>query len=63
MKAKKVTPAKLKAVLVKLADSASRDKSFAKQICFELNIFLDDLLNNDFFGTEGQLDPRGDHRD
>lgn len=24
---------------------------------------LDDLLAQDFFGTEGQLDPRGDHRD
>lgn len=25
--------------------------------------FLDELLNDDFFGTEGQCDPRGDHRD
>jgi len=24
---------------------------------------LDDLLSDDFFGTEGQLDPRGDHRE
>lgn len=24
---------------------------------------LDTLLNQDFFGTEGQTDPRGDHRD
>lgn len=23
---------------------------------------LDELLENDFFGTEGQCDPRGDHR-
>lgn len=23
---------------------------------------LDDLLNEDFFGTEGQCDPRGDQR-
>lgn len=28
-----------------------------------LNRLLDDLLIEDFFGTEGQLDPRGDHRD
>lgn len=28
-----------------------------------LNDLLDDLRRNDFFGTEGQLDPRGDHRD
>jgi hypothetical protein len=24
---------------------------------------LDELLSEDFFGTEGQCDPRGDHRD
>lgn len=27
-----------------------------------LNIHLDVLLGDDSFGTEGQLDPRGDHR-
>ena len=31
--------------------------------CEALNEMLDSLLNDDFFGTEGQLDPRGDHRD
>jgi hypothetical protein len=30
--------------------------------CDALNEMLDDLLEDDFFGTEGQLDPRGDHR-
>ena len=28
----------------------------------KLNQAWDDLLYDDFFGTEGQLDPRGDHR-
>lgn len=28
----------------------------------ELNVMLGRLLGNDFFGTEGQCDPRGDHR-
>lgn len=28
-----------------------------------LNDELDDLLGQDFFGTEGQCDPRGDHRE
>lgn len=28
-----------------------------------LNEALDELLNDDAFGTEGQLDPRGDQRD
>lgn len=27
-----------------------------------LECFLNDLQNNDYFGTEGQLDPRGDFR-
>lgn len=26
------------------------------------NGMLNELLSNDFFGTEGQCDPRGDHR-
>lgn len=28
-----------------------------------LDGWLDEQLSNDAFGTEGQLDPRGDHRD
>lgn len=28
-----------------------------------LDVMLDDLRRDDFFGTEGQTDPRGDHRD
>lgn len=28
-----------------------------------LNDSLDEMLEDDFFGTEGQCDPRGDHRD
>lgn len=28
-----------------------------------LNDKLDELLGDDAFGTEGQIDPRGDHRD
>jgi hypothetical protein len=27
------------------------------------DVMLDGLLEEDFFGTEGQLDPRGDHRE
>ena len=29
----------------------------------ELNLLLNNLCGDDYFGTEGQLDPRGDHRD
>ncbi len=28
----------------------------------ELEVMLNDLHSNDFFGTEGQCDPRGDFR-
>ena len=28
-----------------------------------LECFLNDLQNNDYFGTEGQFDPRGDFRE
>ncbi len=29
----------------------------------QIHNLLDETLMNDGFGTEGQLDPRGDHRD
>ena len=34
----------------------------AKEFCKDFNKFLDERLCMDFFGTEGQCDPRGDHR-
>jgi hypothetical protein len=33
------------------------------EIAEHMNSIFEDLLEQDFFGTEGQLDPRGDHRD
>lgn len=63
MGAKKVTKKNLKAVLAKLADMADTNKDDAIIICGAVNSMLDDLISDDFFGTEGQLDPRGDHRD
>ncbi len=41
---------------------ASEDKNQEKIITEAFNQMLDDLLGDDFFGTEGQCDPRGDHR-
>jgi hypothetical protein len=35
----------------------------SKHMLEAMNRMLDDLLTEDFFGTEGQLDPRGDQRD
>lgn len=38
-------------------------KGVRERFVVDLNRLLNDLLVEDFFGTEGQLDPRGDHRD
>lgn len=39
--------------------------SIAEQelMCDDLNDMLDNQFSNDFFGTEGQRDPRGDRRE
>lgn len=34
-----------------------------REICKDFDNFLEELRSNDAFGTEGQLDPRGDQRD
>lgn len=34
-----------------------------KDAARQLNRWLDELAADDAFGTEGQCDPRGDHRD
>lgn len=34
-----------------------------KAVRQDINQTLDDLLADDVFGTEGQMDPRGDHRE
>jgi hypothetical protein len=38
------------------------DKLNEATIVTAFNDMCDDLLDSDFFGTEGQLDPRGDKR-
>jgi hypothetical protein len=60
---KKVTLKNIDKVLAKLIEYCKDDpKVFGMEMCSELNTFFDELLVQDFFGTEGQLDPRGDHR-
>lgn len=46
----------------RLLEQASEDKFREKEIAKAFNEMLDSLLGDDFFGTEGQRDPRGDHR-
>ncbi len=50
-------------VLKRLADIASADHHDAEVIAIDLDSMFDQLNTGDFFGTEGQSDPRGDFRD
>lgn len=50
-------------VLENLIAFSNEGNEFAKEIAFGLEVILDDLASDDFFGTEKQCDPRGDFRD
>lgn len=63
MSRKKVTLRNYKKVLKNIEDHITEDKKDAQPMIDELNDMLDNLRSNDYFGTEGQLDPRGDGRD
>ena len=47
----------------RLMEMAAQDQNRENIIAEEFNRMLNTLLCDDFFGTEGQNDPRGDHRD
>ena len=47
----------------KLMEYADRNPENTKYISQSFNEMLDMLCGDDFFGTECQCDPRGDHRD
>ena len=64
----KATKKNYNQVVDKLSDYLKKtfnetDDSFKKEAVQWLNDLLDELLAEDFFGTEGQCDPRGDQRD
>lgn len=61
MRKRKITPKNMQKVFNKLVDFLKANDC-AKEFCKDFNKFLDDRLCMDFFGTEGQCDPRGDHR-
>lgn len=61
-----VTPKNLPLVWLRLTVyvvETLREPEALKAFCNDLNNFLNTLLNDDAFGTEGQCDPRGDQRD
>lgn len=49
-------------VLDNIKQSVTLDPDEAKVYAHELDLLLDQLAVNDFFGTEQQSDPRGDFR-
>ena len=58
-----VTSRNLMAVMERLTEYARETQDEARQaFCNDLNLFLDELAEQDAFGTEGQCDPRGDQR-
>ena len=64
MARKKVKIANFKKVLANIERKFSEGDEDDKAAWVEaLNTMLDDLHADDFFGTEGQNDPRGDQRD
>jgi hypothetical protein len=58
----KLTAKNVATVLRRMAEQCEDDEADAAIYAEVTERMLDDLLNADFFGTEGQCDPRGDHR-
>ena len=62
-KIKKMTPKNLQKVLEEIPKLIAAGYLDAVMFCPAFNNWLDDMLGEDMFGTEGQNDPRGDHRE
>lgn len=64
MAKKKLTTKNYEQVLCKLIEfMKGEEKESLKIFCQDLNSLIDQWANDDAFGTEGQLDVRGDQRD
>lgn len=64
-KAKKLTKTQQRVICVleNMKKMAEEDDRYAEAFSELMESGLNDLRGDDFFGTEGQLDPRGDGRD
>ena len=60
---KKVTIKNFETVLENIKTMFNENEDDQKFWCEAFNDMLDELRSDDFFGTEGELDPRGDNRD
>lgn len=60
---KKMTRKNADRVLARMTDMIRNDTGgLSKTLLYHLNEMLDGMVDSDAFGTEGQLDPRGDNR-
>lgn len=61
---KKTTAKTMAAHLKEFSDyiSGMSPNDIHQDLVDRFNDWMDELLGEDFFGTEGQCDPRGDHR-
>lgn len=57
------TQERIALVLKRMAEQCAASEDDAEVYAQELAPVLDELHGNDFFGTEGQDDPRGDFRE
>lgn len=61
--AKKMTRKNAERVLARVTDMIRNDTDgLGKMLLYHLNEMLDGMADADAFGTEGQMDPRGDNR-
>lgn len=61
---KKATAKNVADVLRRFADLVKKEPAEHRKLyARDVNGLLDELASQDAFGTEGQLDPRGDQRD
>jgi len=59
----RATARNVAAVLRRFADFVEKEPPAQRRLyAQDVNIMLDNIADQDGFGTEGQLDPRGDQR-
>ena len=61
-KFKRVGKKNLRNAVLELVAMCEAEMVPAKEVYAAINELLDDFRDRDIFGTEGQLDPRGDPR-
>jgi len=59
---KRATPKTLAKVFDNTLVYLEKYPAISRDFCKRFNELLDNMLSEDAFGTEGQCDPRGDHR-